>query len=125
MDVKGWLASAVPIVTAIGFKIAGAIILYMIGRWLISFAVGLLSRVLTARKFDPTLQRYIHNILAVALNIILVVAILGYFGVETTSFAALIAGMSEPPSPPATETLPSPSPHTSMDRCTCLVPKGL
>src|SRR6185295_13170576 len=42
---------------------------------------------------DATLQRYIGNIVNVALNIVLVVAILGYFGVETTSFAALIAGM--------------------------------
>ena len=32
------------------------------------------------------------NFITVALNIILVVAILGYFGVETTSFEALVAG---------------------------------
>jgi small-conductance mechanosensitive channel len=53
----------------------------------------LTSRVLTARNFDPTLQRYLANILAVVLNVVLVVAILGYFGVETTSFAALLAGV--------------------------------
>src|SRR6185503_19373381 len=33
------------------------------------------------------------SLISVALNIILVVAILGYFGVETTSFAALVAGL--------------------------------
>jgi len=49
--------------------------------------------VLTSRNFDPTLQRYIANILAVVLNILLVVAILGYFGLQTTSFAALLAGV--------------------------------
>ncbi len=53
----------------------------------------MLSRVLTARNLDATLQRYIANILGVGLNIVLVVAILGYFGVETTSFAALLAGL--------------------------------
>ncbi len=88
-DIDAWGAIA----TAVGLKIAGAFILYMIGRWLIGFAVSLLSRVLTARNFDPTLQRYIANILSVVLNIVLVVAILGYFGVETTSFAALLAGV--------------------------------
>ena len=41
----------------------------------------------------PTVTRYVASILSVALNIILVVAILGYFGVETTSFAALVAGL--------------------------------
>ncbi len=93
MDMTNWMSTAVPIVTAVGLKIIGAIILYMVGRWLISFAIGIMSRVLTARNFDPTLQRYMANILAVVLNIVLVVAILGYFGVETTSFAALLAGV--------------------------------
>jgi small conductance mechanosensitive channel len=93
MDISNWWATAVPIITTIGLKIVGAILLYMIGRWLISFAVNLMSRVLTARNFDPTLQRYLANILGVMLNIVLVVAILGYFGVETTSFAALLAGV--------------------------------
>ena len=93
MDINSWWASALPIITAVGLRIVGAIILYMVGRWLISFAIGIMQRVLTARNFDPTLQRYIANILAVVLNIVLVVAILGYFGVETTSFAALIAGV--------------------------------
>lgn len=82
-----------PIITAVGLKIIGAIILYMVGRWLISFAINIMSRVLTARQFDPTLQRYLASILSVVLNIVLVVAILGYFGVETTSFAALLAGV--------------------------------
>ena len=40
----------------------------------------------------PTLIRYLISFLTIALNIVLVVAILGYFGLETTSFAALLAG---------------------------------
>ena len=93
MNVGGWMAAAVPMVMQIGLKVNGAIVLYLIGRWLIGLAIGLTTRVLTARNFDPTLQRYIANILAVVLNVVLVVAILGYFGVETTSFAALLAGV--------------------------------
>ncbi|OBV09831.1 mechanosensitive ion channel family protein [Erythrobacter dokdonensis] len=79
--------------TSAALQIAAGFALYMIGRWLISFAIGVLGRVLTARNFDPTLQRYIASILSVVLNIVLVVAILGYFGIETTSFAALLAGV--------------------------------
>lgn len=84
---------AMPVITDAALKIAAAFALYMVGRWLISFAVKMLSRVLTARNFDATLQRYIANILSVVLNILLVVAILGYFGLQTTSFAALLAGV--------------------------------
>lgn len=93
MTFDNWIVSITPMVTGALFKITGAILLYMVGRWLISLAISMTSRVLTARNFDPTLQRYIANILAVVLNIVLVVAILGYFGVETTSFAALLAGV--------------------------------
>src|ERR1700677_3449589 len=93
MDTHGWWDAAAAIVTAVGLKVIGAAVLYFVGRKLITLAVSLLSRLLTARSFDSTLQRYIVNILTVGLNIVLVVAILGYFGVETTSFAALLAGV--------------------------------
>jgi len=46
---------------------------------------------MTKQKIDPTLIRYIQNAVAAILNIVLVVAILGFFGVQTTSLAALIA----------------------------------
>jgi small conductance mechanosensitive channel len=82
-----------PLAVDFGLKVLGALVLYMVGRWLISFGIRMLGRALTARNFDATLQRYIANILAVTLNIVLVVAILGYFGIETTSFAALLAGV--------------------------------
>ena len=93
MDITNWTAAIWPILTAIALKVIGALVLYMVGRWLIGFAVNILSRVLTARNFDPTLQRYLANIVAVLLNIVLVVSILGYFGMQTTSFAALLAGV--------------------------------
>jgi small conductance mechanosensitive channel len=50
-------------------------------------------KALERQKVEPTFIRYIGSFITVALNIILVVAILGYFGVETTSFAALVAGL--------------------------------
>jgi small conductance mechanosensitive channel len=52
----------------------------------------LLSLALTRQHVDATLIRYLISFLTISLNVILVVAILGYFGLETTSFAALIAG---------------------------------
>ena len=78
---------------AFGLKALGAIAVWIVGRWLIHMVVGLLGRALTRQHVDPTLMRYLGNILTVALNVILVVALLGYFGVETTSFAALVAGV--------------------------------
>ncbi|WP_210417544.1 mechanosensitive ion channel family protein [Novosphingobium sp. EMRT-2] len=93
MDLSALWASAAPLLTEGAIKIGAAFVLYMVGRWLIGFAIHALSAVLTKRNFDATLQRYIANMLAVVLNILLVVAILGYFGLQTTSFAALLAGV--------------------------------
>jgi len=77
--------------TTVGLKILGAIAIWIIGRWLIAFALRLIGGPLTKQRIDPTLARYIQSATAVLLNIVLVVAILGFFGVETTSFAALLA----------------------------------
>src|ERR1700752_3570038 len=75
----------------VGVQIVGAIVLYIVGRALISLVVKAVQRMLTGQKIEPTVLRFSGNTIAVILNITLVVAILGYFGVQTTTFAALIA----------------------------------
>lgn len=75
----------------VGLQILGALLLYIIGRWLIAAVVGAVERVLRRQQMEATVMRFIGNTLSVALHITLVVAILGYFGVQTTTFAALIA----------------------------------
>ncbi|MBM7061252.1 mechanosensitive ion channel family protein [Pseudomonas sp. UL073] len=74
-------------------KILTAIAFWVIGRWLISFVVGMVQRALTKQKVDPTVLRYVGSAITVTLNIILVIGILGYLGVQTTTFAALIAAV--------------------------------
>ncbi|WP_432721910.1 mechanosensitive ion channel family protein [Jeongeupia wiesaeckerbachi] len=78
---------------AFGVKILVAIAFWVIGRWLINFAVGLVQKSLEKQKVDPTVLRYVGSVITVTLNILLVVGILGYFGVQTTTFAALIAAL--------------------------------
>lgn len=79
--------------TDIGVKVVAAIIFWIVGRWLIGLAGRLLQQAMERQKVDPTLMRYVGSFLSVTLNIVLVVAILGYFGVQTTTFAALVAGI--------------------------------
>jgi small conductance mechanosensitive channel len=93
MDVGAAIETAKPILIAFALKVLGAIAAYIAGRILIGFASTLVMRALERQQVEPTVIRYIGSVITVALNIILVVAILGYFGVETTSFAALVAGL--------------------------------
>src|SRR5262249_57365235 len=92
-DVGSTWTVATTLLTAFALKAVGAIVVWIFGRWLIGFAVSVITRALQRQHVDPTLLRYIGNIVTISLNVILVVAILGYFGLETTSFAALVAAM--------------------------------
>jgi small conductance mechanosensitive channel len=74
------------------FKLAGAIALWIVGGWLINLAMKILRRTFTRSNLDPTLITYLLNILGAILRVVLVVAILGFFGIQTASFAALLAG---------------------------------
>jgi len=91
MDTQQILQTVTDVGLRIGLQVVGAIIVFVVGRRLIDLAVRLTSSALSRQHVDPTLLRYVGNFVAAALNIVLIMAILGYFGVETTTFAALVA----------------------------------
>jgi small conductance mechanosensitive channel len=91
MNMDQIIGTTTTVMTQVGLKILGAILLWMAGRKLIGIGLKLLTRALDRNQFDVTVSRYIEGSLAVLLNIALIVSILGYFGVETTTFAALLA----------------------------------
>lgn len=76
-----------------GLKALGAIVAWFVGRWLIGILKRLTSAALQrGHRIDPTLTVYMTAAVGVALNVLLILAILDIFGVRTTSFAALLAG---------------------------------
>jgi small conductance mechanosensitive channel len=79
------------IVVQVGVKILAAIAFWVIGRWLIGVVVRFLQRGLEKQQVDPTVLRYVGSTVTVLLNVLLVIGILGYFGIQTTTFAALMA----------------------------------
>ena len=91
LNLSAMMQTATAVLTTVGLRLLGAIAIWIIGRWLIGIALRMIGSALRKQKIDPTLIRYIHSAVAALLNIVLVIGILGFFGVETTSFAALIA----------------------------------
>jgi small conductance mechanosensitive channel len=73
-------------------KIAAALAFWIVGRWIIARVVQVVQASMGRNKVDPTLTKYLGSIINITLTIGLVIGILGYFGIQTTSFAALIAG---------------------------------
>lgn len=90
-DVSRYQDVIMTTLTDVGFKILAAIVFWVVGRWLIGVALGLVRSALEKQKVDPTVLRYVGSIVTVTLNILLVIGILGYFGIQTTTFAALVA----------------------------------
>jgi small conductance mechanosensitive channel len=91
MDINAVVQSSAAALLAAGWKLAGALALWLAGRWLISLGLRLLARECARQQIDVTLAGYLDTALKILLNIALLVAILGFFGVETTTFAALLA----------------------------------
>ena len=74
-----------------GGRIIGAILIFVVGRFLISFIKKLLSKLLMKRHIDAGIQSFIKSLVNILLTILLIIAVIGKLGVETTSFAALLA----------------------------------
>jgi small conductance mechanosensitive channel len=97
MDMEQWLHklsdSAAPMAVDIGTKIVGALALWIVGRVVISAIRGVVRRASNRRNLDATLVRYLDSALGLLLQFLLFIAVLGVFGVQTASFAGLIAAV--------------------------------
>jgi small conductance mechanosensitive channel len=74
-----------------GLRITGAILIWLIGSWIIKKMMLASKKIMTKRELDESLQKFLLNLLGWALKILLILAILAKIGVETTSFAAVLA----------------------------------
>lgn len=79
---------------SVGFapKLIGAILLLIIGRWIIGKLVSVIRKIFNARDYDPSLETFLLSLVKVMLTILLFISIAGILGVDTTAFSALIVG---------------------------------
>lgn len=73
-------------------KLLGAILAYIIGMWLIKKVCNGLALIMSKRHYDPTLQAFLAALVKTTLSVLLILTVVGMLGVNTTSFAALLAG---------------------------------
>lgn len=74
-----------------GGRIIGALLIFLIGRFIIKFLNKIVSNMLVRRKVEPSIQSFVKSLVNILLTVLLIVAIVGELGIETTSFAALLA----------------------------------
>ncbi len=86
-----WIDKGVDFVTEYGPKVIGAILIYIVGSWIIKKITGALRKVMSKSKYDESLQKFLLNLVSWALKVLLILVVIGKLGVETTSFAAILA----------------------------------
>lgn len=72
-------------------NIVAALAIFVIGRWLARLAAKMLSHALERSKTDPALVKFLYNLVYAILLVFIVVVAMERLGLNTTSFAAVLA----------------------------------
>ena len=75
-----------------GLKLLLAIVIYIVGAWIIRLVKRAMTRMFEKRKTDKTVSSFVSSFTSVILTIALIVLTISTLGVNTTSLAALLAG---------------------------------
>ncbi|RQV96726.1 mechanosensitive ion channel family protein, partial [bacterium] len=71
-------------------KLVTAILVLLIGLWIIKAVVKVVNRLMDRRDVDISLRGFLKSLLSISLKILLLITVAGMLGVETTSFIALV-----------------------------------
>jgi small conductance mechanosensitive channel len=73
-----------------GPKLVGAIVVFIIGLWLVKIVIKSFSKILDQRAIDSSLKPFLKSVIQVLLKVMLVISVLGMLGIEMTSFIAVL-----------------------------------
>ncbi|MBQ7181623.1 MAG: mechanosensitive ion channel [Bacteroidaceae bacterium] len=74
-----------------GKSILLALVIFIAGRYVIRFINNIVARTLERRKVDLTIQSFLRSFINILLMILLIITVVSALGINTTSFAALLA----------------------------------
>ena len=74
-----------------GKNIITAVIVYLIGRFIIKYATKAVHTITQKRKFEASLASFVNSLVSISLNILLGIIIIGIMGIDTSSFLAVFA----------------------------------
>ncbi len=76
-----------------GPKLIGAIVVWIIGNWIIKIILKGIDKILSNQKIDDSLKPFLKGIFSALLKVMLVVSVLSMIGIEMTSFIAILGAM--------------------------------
>ena len=90
-DPDGFWQVFVEKITQFGLKVLAALIIFIIGVWVIRLVKNGLKRMFDRRNTEPTIASFVTSFVSISLTILLIVITIGTLGIDTTSLAALLA----------------------------------
>lgn len=90
-DPEGFWQIFVDKVTQFGLKVVAALLIYIVGIWLISLLKKGLAKGFVRKKVEPTLASFITSFVSITLTVLLIIVTVSTLGVNTTSLAAILA----------------------------------
>lgn len=91
MDTQKWIDKGYDLIVEFAPKILAAILIWIIGSWIIKMLMKGIKKAMTKANYDDSLKKFLLNLLNWIFKIVLILVVLGTVGVETTSFAAILA----------------------------------
>ena len=91
MQLQHWIDRAYELIILFGPKVLAAIVIWVLGSWIIKLLIKGLNKIMDKGHYEVSLKQFLSNLANWGLKIILIVVVLGTVGIETTSFAAIIA----------------------------------
>ena len=86
-----FLQQALTFCVEAGKTILVAVVIYIVGRFVVSLINKLVSNALDRRNLDPSIKTFTKSFVNILLTVLLIIAVVSALGVNTTSFAALLA----------------------------------
>lgn len=90
MDYQKYFDEYSPVVLEYGIKLALAIVVFIVGKWLAHKVTALVRRSMLKSGIDPTVSAFASNIVYALLLTIVIIATLAQLGIQTASFVAII-----------------------------------
>lgn len=75
-------------------NLIGAVLAYIIGSLIIKWIMKVVTRIMTIKHVDSSLQSFLLSFIKIILTILLLLTVFGMLGVNLTSFAAILAGLA-------------------------------
>src|SRR6056297_1346626 len=86
-----WFDYGIELAKEFGPKLITALLIYIVGMWVVKKIIGGTRKVMSKSKYDESLQKFLLNLFSWALKVFLIIIVISRLGVDVTTFAAVIA----------------------------------